>query len=117
MAIHFILIVYMMLTLNVSINAHLKKEFKLTYAKLGPTEFRVLAIIFNTTCIFCPAITDSMVQFSMFGREMLIGSLDMAYYNKKMVCEIIIIYYLHIPFFLGTFTFYPKVVFSFTKIQ
>ena len=74
----FILIVYMMLTLNVSINAHLKKEFKLTYAKLGPTEFRVLAIIFNTTCIFCPAITDSMVQFSMFGKEMLIGSLDIA---------------------------------------
>ena len=34
-----------------------------------------------------------------------------------MVYEIIIIYYLHIPFFLGTFTFYPKVVFSFTKIQ
>ena len=78
MAIHFILIVYMRLTLNVSINAHLKKEFKLTYAKLGPTEFRVLAIIFNTTCIFCPAMTDSMVQFSMFGKEMLIGSLDIA---------------------------------------
>lgn len=74
----FILIVYMMLTLNVSINAHLKKEFKLTYAKLGPTEFRVLAIIFNTVCIYCPAISDSVMEISMFGKDVVFGSLDIA---------------------------------------
>lgn len=74
----FILIVYMMLTLNVSINAHLKKEFKLTYAKLGPTEFRVLAIIFNTVCIYCPAISDSVMEISMFGKDIVFGSLDIA---------------------------------------
>ena len=74
----FILIVYMMLTLNVSINAHLKKEFKLTYAKLGPTEFRVLAIIFNTVCIYCPAISDSVMEISMFGKDIVLGSLDIA---------------------------------------
>lgn len=74
----FILIVYMMLTLNVSINAHLKKEFKLTYAKLGPTEFRVLAIIFNTVCIYCPAISDYVMEISMFGKDIVLGSLDIA---------------------------------------
>ena len=74
----FILIVYMMLTLNVSLNAHLKKEFKLTYAKLGPTEFRVLAIIFNTVCIYCPAISDSVMEISMFGKDIVLGSLDIA---------------------------------------
>lgn len=74
----FILIVYMMLTLNVSINAHLKKEFRLTYAKLGPTEFRVLAIIFNTVCIYCPAISDSVMEISMFGKDIVLGSLDIA---------------------------------------
>lgn len=74
----FILIVYMMLTLNVSINAHLKKEFRLTYAKLGPTEFRVLAIIFNTVCIYCPAISDSVMEISMFGKDKVLGSLDIA---------------------------------------
>lgn len=73
-----ILIVYMMLTLNVSINAHLKKEFRLTYAKLGPTEFRVLAIIFNTVCIYCPAISDSVMEISMFGKDIVLGSLDIA---------------------------------------
>lgn len=74
----FILIVYMMLTFNVSINAHLKKEFRLTYAKLGPTEFRVLAIIFNTVCIYCPAISDSVMEISMFGKDIVLGSLDIA---------------------------------------
>ncbi len=33
-------ILYLLMTLNVSMNAHLKSEFKLTYLKLGPTEFR-----------------------------------------------------------------------------
>ena len=40
-----LLVVYLMLTVNVAINAHLKGEFKLTYAKLGPTEFRLICII------------------------------------------------------------------------
>lgn len=40
-----LLIVYLMLTLNVAMNAHLKGEFRLTYAKLGPTEFRLICII------------------------------------------------------------------------
>ena len=40
-----ILVVYLMLTLNVAMNAHLKGEFRLTYAKLGPTELRLICII------------------------------------------------------------------------
>lgn len=43
---------YLMITLNVSINAHLKSEFRLTYAKLGPTEFRIIVIIMNTLLFF-----------------------------------------------------------------
>lgn len=42
---------YLIMTINVSINAHLKGEFKLTYAKLGPTEFRLVVIIMNTILI------------------------------------------------------------------
>lgn len=30
------LVMYLLMTVNVSINTHLKKEFKLTYAKMGP---------------------------------------------------------------------------------
>lgn len=42
------LVVYLMLTLNVAMNAHLKGEFRLTYAKLGPTELRLICIL---TCL------------------------------------------------------------------
>ena len=42
------LVMYLLMTINVSINAHLKKEFRLTYAKMGPTELRIIMIIINT---------------------------------------------------------------------
>ncbi len=47
-----LLVIYLMLTLNVAINAHLRNEFKLTYAKLGPTEFRLICIIVNAVLVF-----------------------------------------------------------------
>ena len=47
-----LLAIYLMLTLNVSMNAHLKGEFRLTYAKLGPTEFRLIVIIVNAILVF-----------------------------------------------------------------
>ena len=58
-----ILALYFMLTINVSINAHLKKEFRLTYARLGPTEFRILAILANTALVLVPSLTG----FELFG--------------------------------------------------
>ena len=36
---------YLALQIYVSINAHLKNEFKLTYGKMGPTEFRLIIMI------------------------------------------------------------------------
>ena len=61
-----ILVLYLMLTINVSINAHLKKEFKLTYAKMGPTEFRLIAIAVNTL----------FATYIIFGREITLEALD-----------------------------------------
>lgn len=46
------LLLYYALTINVSMNAHLRSEFKLTYGGFGPTEFRVLMIVINTL-LFC----------------------------------------------------------------
>ena len=40
-------VLYLVLTLNVSMNAHLRSEFKLTYLKLGPTEFRLIIALAN----------------------------------------------------------------------
>ena len=73
-----ILAVYFMLTINVSINAHLKKEFRLTYAKLGPTEFRIIAIIANTLLILIRPITEFSHTFMAFGHKFTLMSLDIA---------------------------------------
>lgn len=61
-------ILYLFLTINVSINAHLKSEFRLTYAKLGPTEFRLIIVIANTVLIASPSLaaaTYSILGFSL----------------------------------------------------
>ena len=71
-----ILAVYFMLTINVSINAHLKKEFRLTYARLGPTEFRILAILANTALIIIPCLAEDRTAFYILGREFTLASLD-----------------------------------------
>jgi len=60
------LIAYLLLTLNVSMNAHLKQEFKLTYAKLGPTELRIILIILNTVLIFVPGFRAIFNYFAGF---------------------------------------------------
>ena len=44
-------VLYLLMTINVSMNAHLRNEFKLSYLKLGPTEFRLVAAIANTVMI------------------------------------------------------------------
>ena len=51
-----VFILYLCLTVNVSINAHLKSEFRLTYAKLGPTEFRLIIIVVNALLVFFPGL-------------------------------------------------------------
>jgi phosphatidylglycerophosphate synthase len=45
-------LLYLLMTLNVSMNAHLKSEFKLSYFKLGPTEFRIIVALANTVMLF-----------------------------------------------------------------
>ena len=59
-------VVYLALSINVSINAHLKGEFRLTYAKLGPTEFRILIVLANTVLIAWPRLA-SMAGILMLG--------------------------------------------------
>ncbi len=51
-----VIIGYLLLTINVSINAHLKKEFLLTYFGLGPTEFRLIMILVNTVFVIFPSL-------------------------------------------------------------
>lgn len=65
------------LTINVSINAHLKGEFRLTYAKLGPTELRILVILFNTAVIVFRPIREYSRTFLIAGTETTLCAMDM----------------------------------------
>ena len=70
------LIMYLLMTINVSINAHLKKEFKLTYASMGPTEFRIIMILINTVFFFFSPLREFSHSFVIFGSEFTFKALD-----------------------------------------
>ena len=70
------LVMYLLMTINVSINAHLKKEFKLTYASMGPTEFRIIMITINTLFVLIRPLREFSSSISICGHEMTFGALD-----------------------------------------
>ena len=69
---------FLLMTINVSINAHLKKEFKLTYASMGPTEFRIIMImiIINTLFATISPLREFSHSFVLFGSEFTFKALD-----------------------------------------
>ena len=70
------LVMYFLITINVSINAHLKKEFRLTYASMGPTEFRILMIIINTLFVTIRPLREFSHSFTLCGHDFTFGALD-----------------------------------------
>ena len=83
-------ILYLSLTVNVSINAHLKSEFKLTYGKLGPTEFRVIACILLLILMYVRPLKEFSAVLTLCGNEVPIASLDIA--GLVILIVLIIIY-------------------------
>ena len=83
-------ILYLSLTVNVSINAHLKSEFKLTYGKLGPTEFRVIASVLLLVLMYVRPVRDFRAELTLFGNKVPIASLDVA--GLAILIVLIIIY-------------------------
>ncbi|MBQ6254227.1 MAG: CDP-alcohol phosphatidyltransferase family protein [Bacteroidales bacterium] len=86
-----IFILYLCLTLNVSINAHLKSEFKLTYGKLGPTEFRLIACVILMLIIFIPSLREFELNMTLCGNELVFGPLDFAGIVVSIVLALIYI--------------------------
>jgi len=71
------LVCYLLMSIYVYISAHLKGEFKLTYAKLGPTELRAVAAIVNTVLIYVTAIREFSLNFTIFGYSVSLSLLDL----------------------------------------
>lgn len=88
------LVVYLQLTLNVSMNAHLKAEFKLTYAGLGPTEFRVITILLNTLLIFIKPWQQFERVFTIFGKTVYAHALD--YPGLAILAILLLVYFVTI---------------------
>ena len=82
--------IYLVLTINVSINAHLKGEFRLTYFKLGPTEFRIIVVVANTLLIAIPALAAIANTHTLFGLTVTMHILD--YVAAFIILAMVLIY-------------------------
>lgn len=100
----FLLIPYLLLTVNVSVNTHLKGEFKLTYFKLGPTEFRIIAIIINTLLAVWTTFREFSFSLTLSGHAYTFGSLDIA--GVVVALLLFVIYFVSI---LEDLKYYAKV--------
>lgn len=85
-----LLVVYLMLTLNVSMNAHLKGEFRLTYAKLGPTEFRLICIIANSVLVFAKPLRTWALELPWFSSTLELHILDLV--GAVILIALVVIY-------------------------
>lgn len=99
-----ILVLYLLLTINVSVNAHLKKEFRLTYAKLGPTEFRILGIIANTLLFFIRPFREFTLDISVCGKDLTLYSLDLV-----GLAVILLLLVIHLVTIAGDARYYAKI--------
>ena len=70
------LVVYLMLTINVTVDAHLKNEFRLTYAGLGPTEFRLIVILVNAVFALIRPLREYSSPVTIFGKTMIFTLMD-----------------------------------------
>lgn len=86
-----VLVVYLLLSIVVYINAHLKNEFKLTYGGMGPTEFRVIMIIINTCFIYIKALREFAFDVNIWGKTLSFGAFDIA---AVVILVLLIIFYL-----------------------
>ena len=85
-----VLSAYLILSIYVYISAHLKNEFKLTYAKMGPTELRIIVILINTLYFFVKPFQDYTLTISFFGNEQHFGIMD--YVGAALFIGLVIVY-------------------------
>lgn len=87
----FALIAYLMLSVYVYIDCHLKGEMRLTYGGLGPTEFRLMLFITNICFIYIPWLSEWKKPITLFHNDFMIGIFD---YIAVAAALLIIFFYL-----------------------
>ena len=70
------LVAYFMLSIYVYIDCHLKGEMRLTYAGMGPTEFRLMLFIVNICFIYIPWLSEWKKPITLFHNHFMVGIFD-----------------------------------------
>ena len=86
-----VLAVYLLLSISVYINAHLKGEFKLTYAGMGPTEFRLVMILVNTLFIMVAPLREWGMHFTVAGVDVTFCVFD--FIGLFILAVLVLIYF------------------------
>ena len=85
-----VLAVYLLLSIYVYIVIDIKGEHKLTYGKMGPTEFRVIVIILTMIYHFIPAVHSYAKITTFLGKPVVIGMFD--YFASGVLLILTVIY-------------------------
>lgn len=99
-----VLVAYLMLSVYVYIDCHVKGEMRLTYGGLGPTEFRILAILVNLMFIYIPQLTLWKKHIVLFHNEFDFGILD-----GIAVAVAIILFIIYLSSFIKDIKYFSKV--------
>ena len=100
----FALVGYFMLSIYVYIDCHLKGEMRLTFGKLGPTEFRIILIIVNILFMYIPWLSTWKKTVWLFHNQFQVGLFD---YIAWAVAVLLIIFYI-VGFFRDA-AYYAKI--------
>ena len=99
-----VLVAYLALSVYVYIDCYLKGEHRLTYGGLGPTEFRLLAIIVNCLFIYIPALSQWKRHIVLFHNEFEFGVLD----GIALAVSFILLFF-YIASFIKDLRYYKKI--------
>ena len=100
----FAYMLYLFLTINVSINAHLRGEFKLTYAKLGPTEFRLLVVLAIATIELVKPLQELACSFALAGHVVTLHVLDFV-----CIAVIVILAAIYVSTIISDIKYYARI--------
>lgn len=81
---------YILLSLYVSICAHVKNEFKISYGKLGPTEFRLIIALVNIFLFFkWDLVSEKIATIKIFSDTIQLGIFDFIAFGIFIILMII----------------------------
>ena len=99
-----VLVAYLALSVYVYIDCYLKGEHRLTYAGLGPTEFRLIAIVVNCLFMYIPALTQWKRHIVLFHNEFDFGILD-----GIAVAVAFILFFFYLVSFLKDISYFKRI--------